>query len=220
MRVIFLLCVVSALSFFVSAQAPAKIKIQKSGLGKISVVRGKTVSIIDLSKDVAGCAFVSGAAKQKLDKIGCAAPPATFKLIDATEKNKQTFLILTADAQENCNVCGRCGASEATTVFWLKLDAKLKLLEKKTVPIEYCGLNITMIQPLSDFSEETQKEDFNLPFENDVAVIEFEKRTYGEEANGDKDVFEFTRIEYDRAKPEKGFVIKTEKREKSSATDQ
>lgn len=220
MRKIIFVFLIAAFCLCVSAQTASNVKIQKSGLGKIFVSKGKMRSIIDLSTDVAGCAFVPGEFKKELDKKGCTAPPADFKLIDATEKNKQIFLILTADAQENCNVCGRCGASEATTIMWLKLDAKLKILEKKSIPLEYCGQNISMIQPLSDFNEETQEENFNLPFENNIAVIEFEKRTYGDEANGDKDVFEFTHIEYDRAKPEKGFVIKTEKRDKSSAKEQ
>ena len=216
MRIISFTFFIFAFFFSVSAQTSSNVKIQKSGLGKIAVMRGKTRSLIDLSKDVAGCAFVSGAAKQRLDKIGCAAPPATFRMVDATEKNKQTFLILTADAQENCNVCGRCGASEATTVLWLKLDARLRVLEKKNVPLYFCQENISTISPLSDVDEKTGDEKWNLPFKNDVMTIEFEKRIFGE---SDKDVFEYTRVEYDRTKPEKGFVIKTEKREKSSASE-
>lgn len=220
MRRIIFIFLITAFCISASAQNTPKIKIWRIGLGKITVSKGKTRSIIDLSTDIAGCAFVPKEFKRELDKKGCSAPPATFELVDATEKNNQTFLILTADAQENCNVCGRCGASEATTFIWLKLDEKLKLLEKKNIPIEYCDLNITMIQPLSDFNEQTQKETLDVPFKNNVMTIEFERTIFGDEAKGDKDVYEFTHIEYDRAKPEKGFVIKTEKRDKSSSPDQ
>lgn len=220
MRKIIFVFLIAMFCISVSAQTTPKLKIWGIGLGKITVSKGKTRSIIDLSTNIAGCAFTPKEFKRDLDKKGCTAPPATFELVDATEKNNQTFLILTADAQENCNVCGRCGASEATTFIWLKLDAKLKLLERQNVLLEYCGLNITMIQPLSDFDEKTQKETLDVPFKDNVMTIEFERPIYGEEAKGDKDVFEFTHIEYDRTKPEKGFVTKTEKRDKSSAPDQ
>ena len=220
MRKIIFVFLIAAFCISVSAQNASKIKIWGIGSGKITVSKGKTRSIIDLSRDIAGCAFVPKEFRRELDKKGCTSRPATFELIDATEKDDQTFLILTADAQENCNVCGRCGASEATTFIWLKLDAKLKLLERKNIPIEYCELNISMIQPLSDIDEQTQEETLNVPFKDNVMTIEFERTIYGDEAKGDKDVFEFTHIEYDRTKPEKGFVIKTEKRDKSSSPDQ
>ena len=216
MRKILFIFLTAAFFIPVSAQTRAKIKIRKSGLGKISVMKGKMSSVINLTEDVAGCAYVPSATKRELDKIECAAPPADFELVDAMEKNGQNFLILTASAQENCNVCGRCGASEATTVIWLKLDARLRVLEKKNVPIEYCQLNLSMVYPIGDFNEETQEEKFTFPFKDNVMTIEFEKTIYGDETTGSKDVFEFTHVEYDRAKPEKGFVIKTEKRNKSS----
>ena len=220
MRKIFFIFLIATFCISVSAQTKSNVKIQASGLGKVTVSKGKTRSIIDLSKDVSGCVFVPTEFKKDLDKKGCTAPPATFKLIDATEKNKQTFLILTANAQENCNVCGRCGASEATTVIWLKLDASLKLLEKKNIPLEYCGLNLTMIYSDSETNKETPDDSSDVSFKGNVMTIEFERRLFSEESNGDKDTYEFTHVEYDRTKPENGLVIKTEKRDKSSSPDQ
>lgn len=216
MRKIFFVLLLAAFFIPVSGQTPAKIKINKGGLGKIAVIKGKISSIVDLSKDVAGCPFVTAVLKRDLDEKGCTAPPASFKLVDATEKNKQIFLILTANAQENCNVCGRCGASEASTVIWLKLDSRLRVLDKQNVPIEYCQFNISTVSPVSVYNEETQEDSMNLSFKNNVMVFEFEKRIFGDETNGDKDAFEVTRVEYDRTKPEKAFVIKIDKREKSS----
>lgn len=208
---------ITAFSISVSAQT-AKVKIQDSGLGKITVVRGKTRSVVDLSGDVSGCVYVPKEFRKTLAKNGCVSPPADFNLVDATEKNKNTFLILTADAQENCNVCGRCGASEATTIIWLKLDARLRVLEKKNIPLDYCMQNISTISPISESNEETQNETWILPFKNDVMTIEFEKAIFKQES--DSFTYEFTRVEYDRTKPEQGFVIKTEKREKSSLPEQ
>lgn len=216
MRKIIFVLLTAAFFIPVSAQTAAKIKIQRSGLGKIAVVKGKIRSAVDLSKDVAGCVYLTTVMKRELDKKGCAASPASFKLVDATEKNKQIFLILTADAQENCNVCGRCGASEASTVIWLKLDSRLRVLDRQNIPLEYCQFNISTISPVSEYNEETDESSMNLSFKNDQMVFEFEKRIFGDEANGEKDVYEVTRVEYDRTNPEKGFVIKTEKRDKSS----
>ena len=56
----------------------------------------------------------------------------------------------------------------------------------------------------------------NLPFKGDVLIIESEKEIYGE---NDTSVYEFSRLEYNRKTPEKGFVIKTEKRGKSAKAD-
>lgn len=220
MRKILFIFLIATFGIFVSAQTKSNVRVQGNSLGKVTVSKGKARSVIDLSKDVSGCVFVPAEFKKDLDKKGCTAPPATFKLIDATEKNKQTFLILTANAQENCNVCGRCGASEATTVIWLKLDARLKLLEKKNIPLEYCGLNLTMIYSGSETNKETPDDSSDVSFRGNVMTIEFERRLFSEESNGDKDMYEFTHVEYDRTKPENGLVIKTEKRDKSSSPDQ
>ena len=100
MRKILFIFLIAAFCISVSAQTAPKVKIWGIGSGKITVLKGKTRSIIDLSKDVSGCVFVPKEFKKDLDKKGCTAPPATFKLVDATEKNKETFLLLTADAQE------------------------------------------------------------------------------------------------------------------------
>lgn len=217
MRKIFYLFFIAVFCIPASAQISSKVKIRAANSGKIAVLRGKLRVVVDLSKDIGGCPFLSGAALKEYGKKGCAAPPADFELVDATEKNRQTFLILTADAQENCNVCGRCGASEATTVIWLKLDANLRVSERKSVPLLFCQENISMISPVGDFNEKTQKETFKLPFKDNVMTFEFEKRIYGE---GNTETFEYTKVVYDRTKPEQGFDIKTEKRDKSSVKEQ
>lgn len=210
--VIFCLIFLSGV-FCVSAQT---VRIRPAGSGKISVTKGKIRSTIDLSRDIAGCAYIAANYRLSLNQKGCAAPPATFKLVDAAVKNDRTFLIIETNAQENCNVCGRCGASEATTVIWLKLNRQLRILERKSIPLGFCDENITMISPGSASTAETSSDWLNLSFKNNVMSFEFEKRIYGEEPNGDKDAYQFTRVEYNRKTPEKGFVIKAEKRDKSS----
>ena len=53
-------------------------------------------------------------------------------------------------------------------------------------------------------------------FAQSTGSVEFEKENYGE---NNQMSYEFSRLVYNRKTPEKGFVIKTEKRGKSAADD-
>lgn len=199
----------------VPAQTVQKIRLRTASFGRVSVAKGNLRSTIDLSKEVAGCAYVSGKNKRDLDKEGCAAPPATFKLIDATVKNNQTFLVVESDAMGNCNVCGHCGASEAYALIWLKLDARLHVVNKQNVPVDYCLAEISSKQVKHDENDNLSY--LHLAFKRDILTVEFEKTIYN---NADISGYEFSSLEYNRKTPEKGFVIKTEKRKKSSIDEQ
>lgn len=199
------------LSIGVAAQT-AKIKIRSVGLGRVSVTKGKVRSAIDLREDVAGCAYVSGKQKRELDKTGCASPPVTFKLIDATVKNNQTFLVVESGAMGNCNVCGRCGAAEAYALIWLKLNARLRVINKQSVPIEHCLTDISSVEV--KMHEDDNLSDLRLSFEKNILTVEFEKAIFDNNAN--KAGYEFSHLEYNRKTPEKGLVVKTEKRDKSA----
>jgi len=198
-----------------SAQTAAKIRLQNSAPGKITVIRNKTRAVVDLRKEVAGCAFATNETKKRFKD--CAASAADFRLVDATVKEKQTYLLISADAAGNCNVCGRCGADDAFALVWVKLDKNLRLLDKKSVAIDFCLLDITLISDVVDFNEETQEQKLKLVFQNELLAIDFEKRNFVEDAAG---AYEFSHLEYNRKTPEKGFVIKTEKRAKSSIPEQ
>lgn len=197
----------------VSANYAQKIKLRNVGFAKISLTKGSLRSTINLEKEAAGCPYISGVAKSNLASIGCAAPPASFQLVDATVKNNQIFVVVSADAMGNCNVCSMCGASEAFSVIWLKLDKNLQLVEKKSVPIELCRTNVALISNYTTVNE-NDDETLKLPFKNDVLTIEFEKTIFND--NADISGYEFSHLEYNRKTPEKGFVIKTETRGKSS----
>lgn len=211
MRKIIIGLILLGCSISVSAQA---IRLRSTITGKVSIARDKWHSIIDLRSDVSGCAYVPLSTKRELDKRSCAASPATFKLVDAAFKDNQTFLVVQSEAMGNCNVCGQCGASEAYALIWLKLDARLRLLEKKSVPIEYCRENISLVGNEISVNENTQDESLKLSLKSDVLSVEFEKTLFTE--NSDISGYEFSHLEYSRKTPEKGFVIKTEKRVKSS----
>lgn len=213
--------IISGLLFFlflncVSAQkiAAQKISLRGNQTGGIVVTKGKARATINLREDVAGCSYMpAGERKRELDKMECTALPATFKLIDATVKNNQTFLVVLTEAMGNCNVCGQCGASEAFALVWLQLDTRLRVLQKKSVSLEVCREDISLLSPEIKIDDPEDNQILNLSFKGDVLIIELEKEIYG--AN-DTSVYEFSHLEYNRKTPEKGFIIKTEKRSKSA----
>jgi hypothetical protein len=211
MRKILFCLIVLSCALGVSAQ---NIRFRVVGAGKISVSIGKFRSVIDLSKEVAGCAAVAGKFRRDLEAKGCAASPATLKLINSQTKNNQNFLVLQSEAMGNCNVCGQCGASEAFSLIWLKLDARLRVIEKKSVPIEYCLENISIVGSALSFDEEKQDSALSLKFIRDVLTVEYEKKLFSDVS--DSFGYDFSHLEYNRKTPEKGFVIKTEKRVQSS----
>lgn len=213
--IIFSFLVFLFLSFVSPLSATAqKISLRGNKTGGIVVTKGKMRATIDLSRDVAGCSYVpAGERKRELDAMECTALPAGFKLIDATVKNNQTFLVVLTEAMGNCNVCGQCGASEAFALVWLKLDARLRVLQKKSVPLEVCREDISLLSPEIQINDPEDNQILNLRFKGNVLIIELEKAIYGE---NDTSVYEFSHLEYNRKTPEKGFVIKTEKRSKSA----
>jgi hypothetical protein len=215
MRQMLLIGLFISLAAGAAAQTAAKIKLQNPGFGKITLTGNKTRVTVNLSKDVAGCAFAAAAVKKAFKD--CAAGAAEFQLIDATVKNNQTYLLISSEAMGNCNVCGRCGASEAFALIWLKLDRNLQVLDKKSVPIDFCRLDIELVSDILDFDEETQNETLRLKFADDILAFDFEKTIFADRTENNS--YEFSHFEYNRKTPEAGFIIKTEKRERSSVPE-
>ena len=197
-----------------AAQTAAKITLRAATGGKVSVNRGKIRSVIDLTEETAGCVFVSGAAKRRLDRRGCTASPAEYKLIDAVAKSGRTYLVVLAEASGNCNVCGQCGATEAFSLIWLELDARLRVVGKKSVPIEYCLDNTTLVAPALSEEDYQENRGPQLAFAGDRLRVEYEKGEFGE--NSER-IYIHSTLEYNRKTPEKGFDIKTEKRSETAA---
>src|SRR5215203_7318733 len=176
MRFLLIIFLVIAPVIGISAQGAGKIKLQNSGSGKITLTRNKTRATINLSKDVAGCAFAPLQIKKNFKD--CAAGSAEFQIIDSVVKSNRTFLLISSEAMGNCNVCGRCGADEAFALIWLKLDQNLRVLDKKSVPIDFCLLDIELVSEVLDFDEETQNATLKLIFEDDVLAIDFQKTLF------------------------------------------
>ena len=119
-----------------------------------------------------------------------------------------------AEAADNCNVCGQCGASDALALIWLELDAGLRLRNKKSVTIQDCRAFIEIVEPKTEVSEPTDQDDVTLHFKNDVLRLAFEKKSFTD--NDSRTVYQFSQLEYNRKEPGRGFVITTGAREKSS----
>jgi hypothetical protein len=224
MKRIFLAVLASFICVFAQPEACAQAAIRKPverkvilrnvGLARVSVSKGALRRTIDLSEEVTGCAFVSGQSRTPLKKRGCAAPPATFELVDSTTHNGDTYVIVLSTAMDNCNVCGRCGASEAYSLIWLELDPTLRVRNKKSTPIEDCMAFIGLVSPTVEEDEPTKDGAFALPFKGDSLIVEFERRLFEEDT--EKQGYRFSHLEYNRKEPEKGFIITTEIRAKSS----
>lgn len=208
------LTVAAAIMMIVATVISAQTKIgdyslKNAGPAKILLRAKRLSATIDLKKEVSGCPYVAPQNRAKLNKIGCAASPAEFRLLDGRLKNGRHYILIAAEAMGNCNVCGRCGASESASLIRLVLNARMKVLERQSVAVEHCLENISLKSPAFDF-EAGGDQVFEWKFEGDVLSAEFEKTIYGDES---ADV-ERTILEYSRRSPEKGFVIRTSKQKK------
>jgi hypothetical protein len=192
----------------------ARISVRNIGLAKVSVSKGTLTRTIDVSEEVAGCGYVSGPVKASLRKRGCAAPPANFKLIDSITQAGNTYLILLSEAMGNCNVCGRCGATEAFSLVWLELDQRLKVLNKRSVAIQDCMTFTEIVEPETSGPDPDKPEEVNLVFKDEILRLTFETREW--EEGGDNSKFVLSNLTYDRRHADRGFVISTEKRDKSA----
>jgi hypothetical protein len=193
------------------AQTKSAVKLKNVGRAKISITKGKLLSKIDLSENVAGCASVKKRT-YVFNNADCSAPDASFKLIDTTEKDDFIYLVILSDAMGNCNMCGRGGSTNSFSLIWLKLDSALKMLEKKSVPIDYSRNEIYILKPKPIPHDNLST--LNLKFGKDVLTVEFEQISYFD--NGKPKFYDFSHLEYNRKTPEKGFIVKTSRRKKSS----
>jgi hypothetical protein len=191
--------------------SPAKVIMRTAGRARILVSKGRLRQTIDLGEEVTGCSYVSGSTRIRLTKRGCAASPATFKLIDSSTQNGDTYLVVLSEASDNCNVCGRCGATEALALIWLEFDANLRLRNKKSMTIQDCMAFIDLVIS-SDAANKNENPAFS--FKDDDLVVEFEKRIFSE--NDNTNTYRFSHLRYDRRHPDLGFNFTTETREKSS----
>lgn len=173
----------------------------------VTVINGTQTVRVDLSEDIAGCAYIeAGQYKRDLEKRACAASPSSFDMIDATVKDGETFVVLFSQAAGGCNVCGRCGASSANSLIWVRLGKDFKFVDKKAVAVESCNDDVVLVEPLLDGGEEgdvgPKKTMFK--FISGKLTAKYERSIYGD---GEKFTYELSTLVYDKSNPGAGFVI-------------
>lgn len=169
----------------------AKLKATSLKKGKVQLTRGTVKSIIDLSKDVSGCITVYDRSdpKVKMDTTN-------ISLFDSVVKGGKTYVVLLAEINSGCNITGECGAATDTTLVWLKLNSALKVESKKAVVVQSCfwgDINLT-------------EESGDIKLNGGKLSIQTETNLYKKDLE-----YSVSTITYDRASPEKGIVVKTEK---------
>jgi len=173
----------------------AAIKVYPARGKRIKIVSGTKQILIDLTKDISGCLDLFSYPSKRVVK-----QPLGIKVIDRVSKDDQHYLVLLAEAQSNCNIQGHCGAASDYTLIWLKLDANLKLEEKKAVAVQECRSGITVIDP-----EYVEMEAPAIKLVRGIMKIEYGNKL-------DDDTRTTSQLIYDRKAPELGFVIATKEK--------
>jgi hypothetical protein len=181
-----------------SGSAPVPVAVENFKDGKIRIKRGAQELALDLTQDISGC---TGASYDgEINKVYDSADD--FEIVDETEKESFTYLLLLASAPPNCNVQGQCGAADPdATLVWLKLAADLSLAGKQTYVLRACRADTSIVIP------EEKQEDYNfrnllakdLTWAGDVLQVEIETLEF-------KNEFEksYERLTYDRRNPDAG----------------
>lgn len=167
------------------------IKVRPAGNGKVRFSNGKVQSIVNLSKDIAGCLMAYDSSDPKRKRFDV----TSFELLDSVKKGSSIYVVLLASAQGNCNVQGQCGAAESHTLFWLKLNSPLRVQDKRVVVVEECLDDINL------------SENSSLKFNKGLLSIEIEDNLYRNNLD-----YTVTKLIYKHSAPEKGFSVKIEKR--------
>ncbi len=179
--------------FLTFAAFSQPLKVRSAGNGKAKITIGKSRSIINLSEAIAGCLMTYDGSDPESKKYDA----TSFDLIDSVKKDGSIYVVLLATAGGNCNVQGHCGAAESYTLFWLKLNNSLKLQKKNSVVVQNCldDLNLT--------------EDSEIKLNQGVLKIQFEDNLDQENLD-----YTITRLIYKHREAEKGFIVKTKKRDR------
>jgi hypothetical protein len=177
-------------------QNTTAIKVYPARGKRIRIVAGTERTLVNLTDDISGCLeLFDPTISQRRTR-----QPLGIKVIDRVSKDEKHYLVLLAEAQSNCNVQGRCGATTDHTLIWLKLDAGLKLEGKQSAVLVDCRMNIDMADPEYD--------------SQDRPVIKLVRGRLSVEYGNtiDDGVRTLSQLVYDRKFPERGFVITTKEK--------
>lgn len=169
------------------------VMVKRAGNGKARITVGKVRKIINLSKDLAGCIMAFDRSDPKIGRMDVSG----FELIDSVIKRNANYIVLLGTTIGNCNIQGQCGATDTYTLYWLKLNKALVILDKQVAIIQDCLDDINMT------------EDTALRPYKGTLTVKYEDNLYQQSSD-----YTFSTLIYVHSEPEKGFIIKTEKRER------
>jgi hypothetical protein len=121
---------------------PVKITAFPNGIFKFR--QGKLNGSINLQGGLAGC--TTGTYDGSNPKSKPEGGAASTRVIDQIRKDAFWYVTFQTVLGSGCNVQGLCGAGEAVTLVWLKMDANLKLMAKKAVILEECLTNTSLTE--------------------------------------------------------------------------
>lgn len=169
----------------------AKLKVTPLKKGKVQLSRGPVKSILDLSKDISGCIVTYDRGDPKAGKMDT----TDFDKVDEVVKGGKTYLLLSSEINSGCNVSGQCGAATDLTLVWLRLNSRLRVESKKAVTVQSCFWgDISMI------------DDGEIKLKGGKLSLQFETNRYKTDLE-----YSVSTLTYDRAAPEKGLQVKTDK---------
>ena len=162
--------------------------------GVIRLQSAHQTDLIDLTSEIAGCAgqMYDPTTGEKWDG------GVSFAILDVSQRDSLTYILLLASAAPNCNVQGLCGASETPdrTLLWLCISDGRTRIEQQRVVVESCSEARFPDIPEGDPQA-------SLHFADGVLKISYEQLDPTGQA------WEMTKgqVEYDRTHPEAGLKI-------------
>ena len=162
--------------------------------GAIRLQSAHQTALIDLTSEIAGCTgqMYDPTTGEKWDS------GVSLVILDVSQRNSLTYILLLASAAPNCNVQGLCGASETPdrTLLWLCISDGRTRIEQQRVVVESCSEARFPDIPEGDPQA-------SLHFADGVLKISYEQLDPTGQA------WEMTKgqVEYDRTHPEAGLKI-------------
>lgn len=214
--ILFQLLLIALFPSVIPAQAPprsasspklgARVRIKANANAVVTITNGTASTAVDLSSDIPGCLYIGAELRSYLRKRGCEAPPASFRLIDSTVKDGETFVVLFSDASGGCNVCGRCGGANSSSLIWIRLKGDFSIADKKVVIVEECTDQIGLVEPSwPEPSENGEEVELKFVFRNGRMVVKYEQDIWG---NRGVTSTVLSTLVYDKANPALGFVVR------------
>lgn len=162
--------------------------------------QGNLKSSVTLQGDIAGCTTGSYDGSDPNSKSSGGA--ATTRVIDEIRKGAFWYVTFQTTLGSGCNVQGRCGAGSGITVVWLKLNARLKMISRKTVIVEDC-MTDTGTSKFAGKTGDEIKDSFDPKFRLVAGKLEIEFQR--DDFNTKKTTI--SSLRYDRRAPEKGLIV-------------